>query len=395
MFPGGRTRASICARNRGSLPYESLFFMLFMERGASEMTQARAVLAGTGIAIPPHEIDNHMLSRIIETNDQWVRERSGVVTRYYVDPGVASSDLGVEAARAALDDAGMDANEIDYIVCATMTPDHYFPGTGTLLQQKLGLRPLPALDIRQQCAGFAYGLQMVDALIRSGVAHNVLLVGTDVHTALMPFSERTFEVLHGRDPGPLSDEDFQWNSQFRHLLVLFGDGAGAMVFRAQEADGRNPRGILDSALYGDGNHKDILYVPGGGSARRPWVTCDMIRKAETVPVMDGRQVFKLAVTRMPEATRQVLSRQGYGLEDLDLLIMHQANLRINEKAQQILGLPDEKVHNNIQKYGNTTSATLPLAFHEARQAGKAPEGALVAFAALGAGLHWGAVLMRV
>jgi len=218
-------------------------------------------------------------------------------------------------------------------------------------------------------------------------------VGTDVHTSLMPFSDRTFEVLHGRDPGPLSEEEFTWNSRFRHLLVLFGDGAGAMVFRADPAaDGR---GILEHALYGDGNHRDILYVPGGGSQCRPFVTSEMIQAADTVPVMDGRAVFKLAVTRMPEATREVLQRQGYSTADLDLLIMHQANLRINEKAQQVLGLPDAKVHNNIQKYGNTTSATLPLAFHEARQQGKAPQGALVAFAALGAGLHWGAVLMRV
>ena len=357
------------------------------------MTQARAVLAGTGIFIPPLEVDNHMLSRIIETNDQWVRERSGVVTRYYVEPGVASSDLAVEASRAALADAGMEAGEIDYIVCATMTPDHYFPGTGTLIQQKLGVKPLPVLDIRQQCAGFAYGLQVVDALIRGGVAKNVLLVGSDVHTSLMPFSARTFEVLHGRDPGPLSDEDFQWNSRFRHLLVLFGDGAGAMVFRA--VPGEERRGILGHALYGDGNHRDILFVPGGGSERRPFVSCEMIREAETVPVMDGKAVFKLAVTRMPEATHEVLKRQGFGMQDLDLLIMHQANLRINEKAQQILGLPDSKVHNNIQKYGNTTSGTLPIAFHEARQKGMAPEGALVAFTALGAGLHWGSVLMRV
>jgi 3-oxoacyl-[acyl-carrier-protein] synthase-3 len=356
------------------------------------MTQARAVLAGTGIAVPPLEVDNHMLSKIIETSDDWVRERSGVVTRYYVEPGVGSSDLGAQAAQAALADAGMEAGEIDYIVCATMTPDHYFPGTGTLLQQKLGMRPLPALDIRQQCAGYVYGLQMVDALIRSGIARNVLLVGADVHTSLMPFSAQTFEVLHGRDPGPLPQEDFEWNSRFRHLLVLFGDGAGAMVFRAQEEDGR---GILDSILYGDGNHKDILYVPGGGSARRPFVSCDMIREADTVPVMDGKAVFKLAVTRMPEVTREVLARQGYTPDDLDLVIMHQANLRINEKAQQILGLPKGKVYNNIQKYGNTTSATLPLAFHEARQAGMVPEGSLVAFVALGAGLHWGAVLMRV
>ena len=359
------------------------------------MPESRAVLAGTGVCVPPLQVDNLMLSRIIETSDDWVRERSGVVTRYYVEPGVGSSDLGAEAGRAALADAGIGVDEVDYLVCATMTPDHYFPGSGTLIQQKLGLKPLPALDIRQQCAGFAYGLQVVDALIRSGVARTVLLVGSDVHTSLMPFSARTFEVLHGRDPGPLSEEDFRWNSQFRHLLVLFGDAAGAMVFRAADAAAADGRGILTSALYGDGNHRDILYVPGGGSARRPFVSCEMIQAAETVPRMDGKAVFKLAVTRMPEVTIEVLKRCGYTTADLDLVVMHQANLRINEKAQQILGLPNEKVFNNIQKYGNTTSATLPLAFHEARQAGLAPEGALVAFTALGAGLHWGAVLMRV
>jgi 3-oxoacyl-[acyl-carrier-protein] synthase-3 len=359
------------------------------------MTEARAVLAGTGVAIPPLEIDNHMLARIIDTTDAWIRERSGIVTRYYVEPGVASSDLGAEAARAALANAGIAAAEIHYLVCATMTPDHYFPGSGTLIQQKLGIGPLPVLDIRQQCAGFAYGLQVVDVLIRSGAARTVLLVGADVHTSLMPFSARTFEVLHGRDPGPLPEAELAWNSQFRHLLVLFGDGGGAMVFRRGEDGDASGRGILGARLYGDGNHRDILYVPGGGSQRRPFVTCEMVQRAETVPVMDGRAVFKLAVTRMPEVTRQVLHDGGFGLEELDLLVMHQANLRINEAAQKALGLPDRKVHNNIQRYGNTTSATLPIAFYEAQQAGKAPPGALVAFTALGAGLHWGSVLLRV
>jgi 3-oxoacyl-[acyl-carrier-protein] synthase-3 len=357
------------------------------------MKPVRARFAGSGIAVPPRVIDNPTLARVIETDDAWVRERSGVVERRYVEAGVASSDLGAEAARAALADAGMASDEIDYIVCATMTPDHFFPGCGTLLQQKLGMRPVPALDIRQQCAGFAYGLQMVDALIRSGIARNVLLVGTDVHTSLMPYSERTWAILEGRDPGPLPAEDYAWNSRFRHLLVLFGDGAGAMVFRASEAD--DGRGILGSRLFGDGNHREILTVPGLGSARRPFVTAEQIAAGETVPVMDGRKVFKLAVTLMPQVASELLAEHGFTLADLDLLVMHQANLRINEAAQKALGLPDAKVHNNIQKYGNTTSATLPLCFHEARLAGKAPEGALVEFAALGAGLHWGAVLLRL
>jgi 3-oxoacyl-[acyl-carrier-protein] synthase-3 len=356
------------------------------------MSELRAVLAGTGIAVPPLQVDNHMLSRIVETSDEWIRERSGVVTRYFVHPGTGTSELGAEAARAALADAGVEPAEVDYLVCATMTPDHYFPGSGTLIQQRLGMPPLPALDIRQQCAGFAYGLQVVDALVRGGVARTVLLVGSDVHTALMPFSARTWEVLYDPAAPPLDDEEFRWNSRFRHLLVLFGDGAGAMVFRAAREDGR---GILGSALYGDGNQKEILYVPGAGSVARPWVTPEMIARGDTVPIMDGRQVYRLAVTRMPESVREIAGRFGYGVADLDLLVMHQANLRINEAAQKALGLPDEKVFNNIQRYGNTTSATLPLAFHEARQAGLAPPGALVAFTALGAGLHWGSVLMRV
>lgn len=357
------------------------------------MTQPRALLLGTGISVAPHRVDNHMLSRILDTSDEWVRERSGIETRYYVDPGVGSSVLGAEAAARALEAAGVAAGEIDYVVCATMTPDHYFPGAGTLIQAKLGMDPRPVLDLRQQCAGFAYGLQVVDMLIRSGVAKKVLLVGTDVHSALMPHSQLAWDVLYGVEPGPLPEEEFARNSRYRHLYVLFGDAAGAMVFSAHDQD--DGRGILGHALYGDGNHKDILFVPGGGSAYRPWVDPEMIGRGDTVPVMEGKTVFRLAVTAMPRVTKEVLEKCGYTLADMDLLVMHQANLRINEAAQKALGLPPEKVHNNIQKYGNTTSATLPLAFYEAQQEGKAPQGALVSFTALGAGLHYGSVLMRV
>ena len=169
----------------------------------------------------------------------------------------------------------------------------------------------------------------------------VLLVGTDVHTALYPLTERTWDVLEGRDPGPLPAEEVASNSRWRHLVVLFGDAAGAMVFRASR-EGEDGRGILATALYGEGNEKDILFVPGVGSARRPWVTPSMIEEGATVPVMDGRKVFRLAVTRMPEATVEVLGRCGYSVDDVDLLVMHQANLRINEAAQKALGLPDSK-----------------------------------------------------
>lgn len=352
----------------------------------------RAVLQGSGIAIPPVEVSNDMMARVLDTNDEWIRARSGIETRYYVEPGVGSSELGAQAAKQACERAGIDAEEIDYIVCATMTPDHYFPGSGTLLQQHLGISAKPALDLRQQCAGYAYGLQVVDALIRSRQAETVLLVGCDVHSALIPFSEQSWRILLGQEQGPVSKEDFEWNSKFRHLVVLFGDGAGAMVFQAQRD---TDRGILGSRILGDGNEKEILYVPGGGSKSRPWVDAKMIAEGSTVPVMDGRKVFKLAVTRMPQVTRELLEEQELALDDVDLLVMHQANLRINEAAQKALDLPDERVHNNIQRYGNTTSATLPICFYEAQLEGKAPPGSLVAFAALGAGLHWGSVLMRI
>ena len=190
-------------------------------------------------------------------------------------------------------------------------------------------------------------------------------------------------------------EEFACNSRFRHLVVLFGDAAGAMVFRAHDAE--DGRGILGARLYGDGGDKEILYVPGVGCKRRPFVTAGQIARGGRERAGDGRagRSSSSPSRACPRSTLQVLGRQGFALRDLDLLVMHQANLRINEAAQKALGLPDAKVHNNIQKYGNTTSATLPLAFYEARRTGKAPEGSLVAFTALGAGLHWGSVLMRV
>jgi 3-oxoacyl-[acyl-carrier-protein] synthase-3 len=191
----------------------------------------------------------------------------------------------------------------------------------------------------------------------------------------------------------MDEEDYRWNTRFRHLTVLFGDAAGAMVFRAD--DSGTDTGILGCDLYTDGDNQEILYVPGVGSAYRPYVDSEMSQRGDAMPFMDGKAVFKLAVTHMPRVTRQLLERHGYTLDDLDLLIMHQANQRISEAAQKALKLPDEKVHNNIQKYGNTTSATLPLAFFEAQEAGKAPPGSLVAFTALGAGLNYGSVLLRL
>ena len=343
--------------------------------------------------VPPQVVTNQMLGRIMDTTDEWIVPRTGIKERRYVTAGVGSAELGAKAAEAALLDAGLAASDIDLIVFATMTPDHYFPGNGGLLGTRLGLKTTHALDIRMQCAGFLSGLQTADAFIRSGMYDRVLLVGSEVHSGLMPWPESVWDVMLGKTAGPCDPFWFERATSMRDRGVLFGDGAGAMVLEANTSgDGR---GFLGFAMYTDGEHFDKLYVPGGGCKSRPFFTPEMFENQGTIPIVEGRQVFRLATQLMPAAVQDVLVAHGKTLVDLDLLLMHQANLRINEAAQKALGLPDGKVFNNIQKYGNTTAATLPMVWHEAREAGKAKTGSLVAFAALGAGLHWGAGLAVV
>jgi 3-oxoacyl-[acyl-carrier-protein] synthase-3 len=349
----------------------------------------RAVIRGTGMAVPRAVIDNHRLSRIMDTTDEWIQQRTGIVTRHLTEEGVATSDLAVPAARAALADAGLGIEDIDYVVFATMTPDHYFPGSAPIFQRKLGMKGVPGLDIRQQCAGFIYGLQLTDALIRSGQYRNVLLVGAEVHTSLMPWT--CWDVVFGRSDRQLSADEYAFNTSTRDRTVLFGDGAGACVVCA---DGGGDRGVLDVLLHTDGEYFDRLWINAGGSAYRPYFHPGMSESGDIIAVVQGREVFRLAVTHMPEVTMQILERNNLSIDDLDLVVMHQANLRINEAVQKRLGLPDEKVFNNIQKYGNTTAATIPIAFHEARQEGRVKDGDLVCFVGLGSGLNWGAVLYR-
>ncbi len=352
----------------------------------------RAVIAGTGIDIPPITVDNHALARIMETSDEWIRTRSGIVERHYASPDQASSDLAVEAARRAMANAGTTPDGIDYLIFATMTPDHYFPGSAPPLQEKLGMPDTPCLDIRQQCAGFVYALQLGDALIRSGQYRRVLLVGAEAHVMFMPWSERTWEVVLDPEAAPLSEEERRYNTQTRDRTVLFGDGAGAVVLEAREEDGR---GIIDHVLHTRGSEAKRLWVDAGGSAYRPYFHPDMYAADQHIPIVEGRKVYALAVTLMPEVTLELLARHGLTVDDLDLVIMHQANLRINEAVQKRLGLPDEKVFNNIQRYGNTTAGTIPIALHEAIEAGRAKPGDLVCFVGLGSGLNWGAVLCRL
>ena len=352
----------------------------------------RAIIVGSGSEIGKNRITNDQLSKIIDTNDAWIRERSGVETRYYVDAGTSTSDLGVAAAERALENSGIGREDIDLVISATMTPDYFFPGNSGIYQTRLGLRQIPCFDIRQQCAGFLYGLQLADAHIRSGLARNILLVGAEVHTGFMPFSAKTWDVIYGRDPGPISPEDFEWNSRFRHLLVLFGDAASAVVIKGHEGD---DRGIIETILCGDGKELDKLYVPGTGFKFRPYTSPEQHQRGDHVPVMDGRAVFKMATTRMIEVSNEVMKRHGVTVGDLSLVLMHQANMRINEYCAKQLGIPPEKVVHNIERYGNTTAATIPLLFDEAARAGKVKKGDLILMVAFGAGMNWGATLMRV
>ena len=349
----------------------------------------RAVFKGTGMYVPENVVDNHRLSKVMDTGHDWILQRTGIVTRHYADRDQATSDLALRAAEDAVRLAGLDKQQIDYVIFATMTPDYYFPGSGAVFQEKFGLGQVPSLDIRQQCAGFVYGIQIADAIIRSGQYSNVLLIGAEAHGGLMPWN--CWDVLLGESDEPVSEEEFAWNTQFRDRTVLFGDGAGAFVVSAAE---HGDRGIEDVLVHTDGAHVDKMWVNSGGSAYRPYFRADMIKTGDTVPIVEGREVFRTAVTLMPEAVETILKRNGYDLHDVKLLVMHQANLRINEAVQKRLGLSDDKVYNNIQKYGNTTAATLPIAFHEAKTERNLRSGDLVCFVALGSGLNWGAALYR-
>jgi len=329
----------------------------------------RSVITGTGMYIPEASVDNHALARIMDTSDEWIRVRTGIVKRQYAAPDQATSDLAVPACRQAIENAGLKTEDIDYLVFATMTPDYYFPGSAPFLQRKLGLEQIPCLDIRQQCAGFVYALQLADALIRSGQHCKVLVVGAEVHASLIPWSDQTWKAVLGKVDGEVSSEEYEKNTETRDRLVLFGDGAGAVVVEPRDDD-------------------------AGGSAFRPYFTPEMYDSGDVTPIVEGRKVYALAVTFMPQVTLEILERNGLTTDDLDLVIMHQANLRINEGVQKRLKLPDDKVFNNIQNYGNTTAGTIPIAFHEALEQGRAKPGDLVCFVGLGSGLNWGAILYR-
>lgn len=352
----------------------------------------RSIITGSGIGVPKNVVKNDALARIMDTTDEWIRTRSGVEERRYVDEGQGSAALGILAAEAALSAAGKTKEDIDAIVFATMTPDHFFPGNGPVLQAKMGFREsLPTFDIRQQCSGFLYGLDLADSLVRSGKYKTILLIGADVHTPFMPWQNNWDSTL-GKSDRETTPEEYAANTAVRDRTVLFGDGAGAVVVEGSKNG--DERGVLSSKLYTDGSNIEALYTPGVGFRRRPYVSHEQIDRNEFIPVMEGREVFKSAVSKMPEAVRAVCAEAGIEPKDIDILLIHQANLRIVEAVAKQLGLPPEKVPHNIERYGNTTAGTLPILFHECLQDGRIQPGMLVCFTALGSGLHWGAALYR-
>ncbi|HEV8432730.1 MAG TPA: beta-ketoacyl-ACP synthase III [Thermoanaerobaculia bacterium] len=350
----------------------------------------RSVITGSGIGIPKNLVRNEVLSRIMDTSDEWIRTRSGIEQRYYADPGEGSAELGMVAAQNALDSANRTKDDIDAVIFATMTPNYFFPGNGPVLQAKMGFGNIPTFDIRQQCSGFLYGLDLADSLIRSGKYQRILLVGAEVHTPFMPWGNG-WDITIGRDDRQVTPEEYAANTAIRDRTVLFGDGAGAVIIEASES---GERGFLASKLFSDGSNIEALYVPGVGFRRRPFIDHDQLDRSEPIPVMSGRAVFKEAVSRMPEAVRAVCDAAGIAVNDIDILIVHQANLRIIEGVAKQLALPPDKVPHNIERYGNTTAGTLPILYHECVADGRIKPGMLVCFTALGSGLHWGAALYR-
>jgi 3-oxoacyl-[acyl-carrier-protein] synthase-3 len=295
----------------------------------------KSVITGSGIGIPKNVVPNEKLARIMDTSDEWIRTRSGIEQRHYADPGQSSADLGMIAAEAAMKAAGRTRDDIDALVFATMTPDHFFPGNGPVVQAKMGFREsLPAFDIRQQCSGFLYGLDLADSLIRSGKYARILLIGGDVHTPFMPW-QNGWATTIGLEDREVTAEEREANTKIRDRVVLFGDGAGAVVVEGMDDNGR---GFLASKLYTNGSNIEALYIRGVGFRHRPFVTHKQIDDGDIIPDMDGREVFRQALSKMPESVREVCAASGVSVSDIDVLLIHQANLRIVEGVAKQLGL---------------------------------------------------------
>jgi 3-oxoacyl-[acyl-carrier-protein] synthase-3 len=325
----------------------------------------------------------------METSDEWIRQRTGIVQRHFAGEGIGASDLAAEASRRAIERAHIRAEDIDYIIFCTMTPDFLFPGSGALLGTKLGIDGVPALDLRQQCCAVPFALQVADGLIHTGAAKTVLLAAGEAHAGFMPWTN--WELLYGAEGEP-SEEDFGRATRHRAMAVLFGDGAGALIIQASPAP---QRGLLGVEVHTDGSRANHLYIEGGGFRRRPYWTPAMLADELQIPKMAGPELFKAAVTKLPEVVRSLCRRHGVEVAKIDWLIAHQANERINRAVVDALGLPDDRAPCNIARYGNTSGATIPILLDELLRDERIQPGDLICFLAVGSGLHWGAALLRL
>lgn len=347
-------------------------------------------IIGTGHYVPGEPVTNDAIARVIDTSDEWIQTRTGIKQRYFARDGQGASDLAVEAAKNALDDAGIEASDIDYIIFATMTPDHFFPGSGPLLGAKLGISGIPALDIRQQCAAMPYAFQLANGLVQSGAAETILLVGAEVHAGFMPWTD--WDVVRSEVEREVAAEAFQRANRHRGLAIIFGDGAAAMVLRKSEApDG----GFIGAELHSDGDSFDHLYVPGCGFRSIPYVSPESLAAEEHIPQMRGPSLLKKAVKTLSQTVRSLCETYSISQDEIDCFIAHQANDRINQAVRQALRIPPEKIPSNIARYGNTSAATIGILTDELRRDGTIREGDLLCFLALGAGLNWGAALLRL
>lgn len=329
-------------------------------------------ITGLGFFVPEHIVTNDDLSRIMDTSDAWIQERTGIRERRHIKKGDgnSTSSMGARAAEIALERAGLKPQDIDMIVFATLSPDMYFPGGGVEVQELLNMRTIPALDIRNQCSGFVYALSVADQYIKTGMCEHILVIGSENHSGGLDMTTRG-----------------------RNVSVIFGDGAGAAVV-SKNTSGKG--GILSTHLHSEGKYKNELALQGPSTAH--WVPEIIAENPQEdipyYPYMNGQFVFKHAIVRFTEVIEEGLKASNLTPEDIDMLIPHQANLRISQFVQQKLKLSDEQVFNNIQKYGNTTAASIPIALTEAWEAGKIKEGDLVVLAAFGSGFTWGSAVIR-
>ena len=325
-------------------------------------------ISGTGFYLPPRIVTNDELSSYMDTTDEWIQERTGIKERRYVEKGVGPSDLAISATEQALKAAGLKVSDIDFIIFATSTPDFYAPGSGCVLQEKMGFNEIGALDIRVQCSGFIYGLSIAEQYIRTGNFKNILLIGAEVQSTAMNLTDE------GRD-----------------TAIIFGDGSGAAIISATEEN----KGILSTHMHSEGKYLKELWLEAPASnAGHPRITREVLDEGKQYLKMNGKEVFRHAITRFPEVINEALEANNLTSENIDLLIPHQANLRITQMVQKRLGLSNDQVFSNIHKYGNTTAATIPIALAEAFNEGRIKEGDILVLAAFGAGFTWASAIMK-